>query len=527
MPSSPLLGLPPELRRMIYEYYYTSADGYLLQPISRKLAAANGKPIDLALMYTCRLVAHESRDLPLLYNRITISTVYTPELRPWAGRFDYLLFAQLQQQVNLVLVLGNRFLTEQIWVRIEQSFPLFAPHLRDALGQQTRVLGQFDLIQTEYWPFTNSFTYSVDPFRRRASGISALCEALQFTLRNLAQRATREFHRAIDEALPDWEYSGSDRLLNFLDQCFKPWDVPHADVLTEMGRRFKDDRLWATLQSWAPNERHTHEFRAKFRISAASAAICWLGRLPASKRRQECHAAGLVPFCMENPQLRISHQVSMLNVLFSRSLLRSTRSFEGLELYAGHEIGEAAFDTASSVLFCDIAEWLAEAISLPKAGMPNGSYTFTLDGEPIGYLCSEIFQQVVLRTEAMRVAIEYSLPSLGQSTQLYFGLQLPRGLGNVFAQIIDNSSFIKTNFNPGQLWNSEKMIAEFRRVGVYEFFGNYKDLPMLFDYPRPPSVNVLPRLGALVTENYESRPRPRRQNTQKRTRRHRRDRRQH
>ncbi|ENH72223.1 hypothetical protein FOC1_g10006599 [Fusarium oxysporum f. sp. cubense race 1] len=490
MSTSPFLSLPPELRHMIYKYYYTTPDGYFLQPISRKLAAANGKPLDLALMYTCRFIAHETRDLPLLYNDISISTIYDPELRPWAGRFDYLLYAQLQQQVKLVLLLGN-----------------------------------------------------LDPFRRRASGISALCEALEFTLRNLAQRATRDFYRAVNEALPDWEYSGSDRLLNFLDQCFKPWDVPHADALAEMGRKFKDERLWSTLESWAPNQRQTQEYRAKFRISAASAAIRWLSQLPANKQmcvhnlaiiedrpsvgRQECHAEGLVPFCRANPRLRISHQVSMMNVIFSRAMLSRVGSFEGLEEYAGQEIGEQALDLASGESFSCIAEWLAEIISLSKAGMPDGSYTFTLDGGPDVDLCSEIFQQVVLRKEAMRLTIERSLPLLGEDDRLYFGLELHRGHGNAFAQLIDNSSFIKTNFNPGQLWNADKMLAEFRQIGVLDFFGKYRCVRMLFKFPRPPSTNIVPRLGALVMENYESRPCPRRQNTQKRAQGHRRGRRQH
>ncbi|KAM5520660.1 hypothetical protein FOXYSP1_14551 [Fusarium oxysporum f. sp. phaseoli] len=543
MSTSPFLSLPPELRHMIYKYYYTTPDGYFLQPISRKLAAANGKPLDLALMYTCHFIAHETRDLPLLYNDISISTIYDPELRPWAGRFDYLLYAQLQQQVKLVLLLGNRFLTEQICVRIEQSFPWFTPHLRDALSQHRRGQDQFDMRHIECWPFTNSFTYSVDPFRRRASGISALCEALEFTLRNLAQSATRDFYRAVNEALPDWEYSGSDRLLNFLDQCFKPWDVPHADALAEMGRKFKDERLWSTLESWAPNQRQTQEYRAKFRISAASAAIRWLSQLPANKQmcvhnlaiiedrpsvgRQECHAEGLVPFCRANPRLRISHQVSMMNVIFSRAMLSRVGSFEGLEEYAGQEIGEQALDLASGESFSCIAEWLAEIISLSKAGMPDGSYTFTLDGGPDVDLCSEIFQQVVLRKEAMRLTIERSLPFLGEDDRLYFGLELHRGHGNAFAQLIDNSSFIKTNFNPGQLWNADKMLAEFRQIGVLDFFGKYRCVRMLFKFPRPPSTNIVPRLGALVMENYESRPCPRRQNTQKRAQGHRRGRRQH
>ncbi|KAF5987533.1 hypothetical protein FBULB1_1922 [Fusarium bulbicola] len=522
MSLSPFLGLPPELRRIVYEFYYTTADGYSLQPISRKLAVANGTPIDLSLMYTCRLIAQETRDLPLSFNNITVSTVYDPELRPWAGRFDCLLFAQFRKQISLVLLLGDSFLTEEMWVRIEQAFPWFVPHLRDALHQQPRELHQIDLRDFRCWTFSDSFKYSTEPFRRWSYGMSALCQALEFTLRTLAQTPTEQFDRIVEYELLDWEHSGSDRLLNFLDQCFKPWDLPHADVLAKMGRRFGDDHLWPTLGAWAPNEDETKEYLAKFRISAASAARDWLNKLPANKRmcirrlviiedypsvgRQECHAAGLVPFCKENPQLRVNHQVNMLNVIFSRALLNRSRSFQSLELYAGHEIGADAFDQANRVLFYEIAEWLAEIVSLPEAGMPNESYTFTLDGEPIAFICSRIFQEIVLRKEAMRLTIERSLPSLDPEVRLYMGLELHRGHGNAFAQLIDNSSFIKANFDPGQLWNAEKMLAEFRRIGPWDFFANYETLRMLYELPRPPSVHIVPRLGALVMENYESRP---------------------
>ncbi|KAG4272699.1 hypothetical protein FPRO04_10441 [Fusarium proliferatum] len=457
MPSSPFLSLPPELRHMIYKYYYTTADGYFLQPISRKLATADGKPIDLALMYTCRLIAYESRDMPLSYNKVTVSTVYDPEFRAWAGRFDYLLFAQFRKQfLKFLQLLRTAFLSAVLWIILAQTEP------------------------------------------------------------------TEKFDRIVEYELLDWEHSGSDRLLDFLGQCFKPWDVPHADVLAEMGRRFGDDHLWPNLRAWVPNTYQTKEYHAKFRISAASAAIGWLNKLPDKKRtcirgmaiiedypsvgRQECHAAGLVPFCRENPQLQISHRVSMLNVIFSRALLNRAGSFGGLATYAGHEIGAEAFDQANLISFYEIAEWLAEIVSLPKAGMPNGSYTFTLDGEPMAFICSRIFQQIVLRKEAMRFTIERSLPRLDPEERLYFGLGLHRGHGDAFAQLIDNSSFIKANFDTGQLWNAEKMLAEFRRMGQYEFFGNYRGLRMLYELPRPPSVHIVPRLGALAMENYESRP---------------------
>ncbi|KAF5987204.1 hypothetical protein FCOIX_1058 [Fusarium coicis] len=522
MSSFPFLSLPPELRHIVYEFHFTTADGYFLQPISRKLAAANGLPIDLALMYTCRLIAHETRDLPLSYNKVTVSTIYDPELRPWAGRFDYLLFAQFQKQVSLVLILGNWFLTEEMWVRIEQTFPWFVPQLRNALRLHLHGSHRIDLAQFRHWSFSNSFNYSAAPFLRQSYRFSALCEALEFTLRTLAQRPSEKFDRIVEYELLDWEHRSSDRLLNFLDQSFKPWDIPHPDVLAEMGRRYGDDHLWPKLEAWGPNERQTEEYHAKFRISAASAAIDWLKKVPAKKRvcirglgiiedypsvgRQECHAAGLVPFCKENPQLRINHRVSMLNVILSRALLRRATSFASLKAYARHEIGEMAFKEASSASFSEIANWLAETVPLPKAGMPNGAYTFTLNGEPIPAICSRIFQHIVLRKEAMRITMEQSLPSLDEGTRLDIAPRLHQGHGNAFAQLIDNTSFIKANFDPGQLEDPEKMLAEFQRIGAWRFLENYRRFQFDFELLRPPSVYNLPRLGALVIENYEIRP---------------------
>lgn len=522
MSSSPFLSLPPELRHIIYEYYYTADDGYFLQPTTQKLAAANSEPIDLALMYTCRLIAYETRDLPLLYNKVTVSTVYNPELRPWAGRFDYLLLSQLQKQVRLVLVLGGWFLTDEMWVCIEQTFPWFVPQLRNALFQRQRGAYSLATLSTlRRWTFSDSFTYPAEAFRLRSYGLSALCEALDFTLRTIAHGAIGDFDRFVNAELEFWEYSGKDRLLNFLDKFFKPWDLPDVDVLAEIGSRFGDDHLWRTLQTWMPTERQIEDYYAKFRISAASAAIGWLNKLPVRKRicirglviiedypsvgRQECHATGLVPFCKENPHLRISHQVSMLNVIFARALLRHATTFERLQTYARHEIGEVAFEQAISVSFSEIGNWLAEILSLPKAGMPDGSYTFTLDGEPIAPICSRIFQHIVLHKESLRITTDHSLLSLDEGTRLVIGPELHCGHDNASTQLVDNSSSVEANSDPGQLWNAEEMLAQFELAGVRVLFKNHSG-EFDFELLRPPVVHNLPRLGALVMENYESRP---------------------
>ncbi|KAF4341187.1 hypothetical protein FBEOM_4905 [Fusarium beomiforme] len=443
--------------------------------------------------------------MPLLYNKISFATVYDPQWRSRVARFDYLLYAQLQQQIKLIVLLGSRFLTAEMLVRIEQAFPWFMPHLREVMNRYPPELYrpgrsrsgrhrperhrpeyyQFDMRHIQFWSFTKSFTYSISDFgffNTKSCTLSAFRQAVEFTLRILSQRETREFQRAVNEALPDWEYSGSSRLSNFPCQFYKPWDISYSDDLTAMGRKFKDDHIWSALVYWTYNRNKKKEYRAKFRTSAASAAIRFLHRLPANKRmcirrlsinedhisvgRQECHAVGLIPFCQENPRLRISHQVS-----------------------------EDAFGDASRRVDVRIADWLAEVASLPKAGMPEGSYTFVLDGEPAIQLCSEVFQQVVLQREAMRLAMEQS--------ERFLGFTLRRGLGDAFAQLVSNSSFITSNFNTGQLWDADRMITKLQGSQDMEFYNEYTAVPVSLDFS---SMDHVPKLGKLLMENYATRP---------------------
>jgi hypothetical protein len=100
-PGSRFLQLPRELRDEIYAHYLWEETGYVHVAKTNKLQRADGRPIDLALIRTCRLVAEEMRGLPLKVNSITFKS-YCPEVvasekedvwSAWsiAGRYDYLL----------------------------------------------------------------------------------------------------------------------------------------------------------------------------------------------------------------------------------------------------------------------------------------------------------------------------------------------------------------------------------------------------------------------------------------------------
>jgi hypothetical protein len=72
--QSRLFLLPRELRDDIYKHNVAQEDGYLYNPSTQKLLN-----VDLALSYTCHLLAREMRGLSLLMNPITFTTIHTPE----------------------------------------------------------------------------------------------------------------------------------------------------------------------------------------------------------------------------------------------------------------------------------------------------------------------------------------------------------------------------------------------------------------------------------------------------------------
>ncbi|KAF4333597.1 hypothetical protein FBEOM_12584 [Fusarium beomiforme] len=65
------LRLPHEIWHYIYQEYFILENGYAFQPGSGKLAAADGQPLDLALMSTCWFIASETKKLPLKHNVVS------------------------------------------------------------------------------------------------------------------------------------------------------------------------------------------------------------------------------------------------------------------------------------------------------------------------------------------------------------------------------------------------------------------------------------------------------------------------
>ncbi|KAM0544864.1 hypothetical protein ACHAPJ_011609 [Fusarium lateritium] len=514
------LTLPYELRHKIHRAYFALDDGYMFQPGSGKLAAADG-PLDLSLMYTCRFIASETKDLPLKCNTISFSTVYHPEWRKWAGRFDYLLRAQLRMQINVLISLG-RFITPNMYSQIRAKFPWFVSEL-EHLVQSQRVdefedddypESYLDCVALGKWGHFDTIVHREDRFQGLEGTGYEVSRAVNFALRLVAHTPEIDSTDSLAESLEGW--TGRHGLVDFLDQCYEPWDIPTWSELESMGERFRDRRLWSEVQGWetARSARRPFDgYRPKFRFSAAAVAIRFLKHFPINKRmcirkvviredriavgHQECHAQGLIPFSRENPRLRIEVRASMLtNILPAASIPHNIHQFQ--RHVANNEIDGPHINTYD--IHGRLMEWLTEALAVVGAGMPASSYTFLLDGESAFELCSDIFQRTVQRDAAFIKAAEICFPSLFDSrTQALFSHR-PKRSSEAMMHLVNQTSVLRCNFHPGQPWDVNKFVQgllERHPEEMYEEFVHKRD-PTYF-IPLSP----LPSWQSIIMENYE------------------------
>ncbi|RGP75364.1 hypothetical protein FLONG3_5754 [Fusarium longipes] len=127
-----LVSLPAEVREQILFYYFRVDGGYAYDADSDKLKTADNRPIDLSLLYTCRLIAAEARHLPLSLNAIKFTTLYRRDLSSLAGCFNLVSGTYHSLESDLTLRLANS-MTPEIHAQIASKFPDFGPRHAHAM----------------------------------------------------------------------------------------------------------------------------------------------------------------------------------------------------------------------------------------------------------------------------------------------------------------------------------------------------------------------------------------------------------
>ncbi|KAI0836694.1 hypothetical protein F5Y06DRAFT_101005 [Hypoxylon sp. FL0890] len=356
--DSRFLELPRELRNIIY-VYYVLGDGYIYDSQTRTLKTAKGSPIDLALMFTCRQVACEMKGVALRNNTITFRTVPTEE--PLRSPFGYTDLLQFVYKLKRSLFRYARpCFTEDLRSKVAQVHPEFMP--------------AFDLTDLEY-------NWGAD-----GAGFlpSVIHSAMDYTLELASSHS--QFSRAM--ARFDHNYGmywqgmkpDHEALRNLR---YEPWKIPTEDEIRWMAKAcgFRHD---ASQRRMLTRPRRP----VKCYFSAAAACIQFLGSVPASTRseirhivldedhpaiaKQAGHARGLIPFCKENPRLRVERRANLWRSIFMYDLYDSSKevSFADVDYLDTFDV----LEHISATMTGSVSKWTMEALALIPAGMPPNSF---------------------------------------------------------------------------------------------------------------------------------------------------------
>ncbi|KAF0317435.1 hypothetical protein GQ607_015387 [Colletotrichum asianum] len=409
--------LPREVRDLIYAQCVYSDGGYISDFDSNRLKCANGDSIDLTFMLTCKRVTREARGIALSSNILNFSSVCSEEHRITAGRFDTflnLLHRRRDNKVNEIFpdVLS---ITEDIWKELSGINPKFAPYM--------------DLLRHR----PNAWQIMEDGHRERAPktmptlGPPGSCGETPSTsrewVRSVLQTLLKHRHRFGEEQFTLFETGWSKyrfmetQIASLVNVNPDPWMIPSSpqvvsNLIQSLGNPFEEyfSEEWDSSLNDDPYDKS----QIKHHYPATAVAIRFLASLPLACRlsirnivldenryavgRAESHGLGLIPYCQENPRLRVERRVNMWRTVF--------QSMTG-NRQPGHTVPTKRGDylPARSISDC-VAVWVLEALELERAGMPAGSFSLVLEGDSV---CPRIFQSVVQRDAAWQAAVDLCL----------------------------------------------------------------------------------------------------------------------
>ena len=482
--SSPsnFLRLPRELRDLIYQYYVLEYDGYHYEYESGKFRTSNHRPINLALMYTCKAIAAEMYGVALGSNIITFSTACTKSLSKRADFLNTQHPLLSRKRRWYVATIARACVTPEIKAKVAREYPQMLPLLEVYIEMGN------DVCETEIsWGESGSLN------RRFVNYLAQLF---------LESPRYKEARTVIPEVWGDEFDWTDDDFITGAD--LPPWAFPTNYECQQLKHMI---RFYLRSPSFFKNLR--------WHVSAASIATDFLKRTAQSTCRQirnillnednisvahpECHALGLIKFCLENQRLHIERRVNLWRSVFLGGSMFPSRRFSEPAYENIHYHGESL---RSDNISSSLNTWIMEALFLVRAGMPTASFSLVFDGSSTSDQSSEALE-VAKEDAAWQVALDQWYAEKSEPPSYYERRHNVCYQSDAFPQVIQDmvagTSFIRCNFPIGGSWDPQYIYKRNRDCTLEDWQENWKKERETQRFstvaPLPPWTTLLKEVG--------------------------------
>ncbi|KAF2438899.1 hypothetical protein P171DRAFT_504383 [Karstenula rhodostoma CBS 690.94] len=460
--SSPFFRLPRELRDEIYRYALLEPGGYHYDPISGKLRTEQGSAINLSLCYMCRQVATETFSMPL--QEITLRFSSYPDASATAKKFKDLRKRSVFAVKRMLAWAADCVTAEHLDI-LQSAFPhhegiRFLRSKNAAYRKcelETRgITGCYNAPEHVTVQAIHDLlaVIGTDP---RFHSLSA--KEYDPKLRNGQPPPNRNDYRIRDDEedhIPRYAPHSQRRVIEWNPQ---PWDISDPADLDEMDKlMYQPEWNIDITQRVCPKTQYYYSgtasairflkgIRPETRLSIRKIEI---DERHLSVGKMDSHAHGLIPYCRENPKLKVEIRIDIWRVVMLKGLSPGRWTL-----------------SVSSVL-SRVARWLRESSLLSQQGMPRGQCTLFFHGGESG-LTQQLWD-VIKRAAALDDAIIHlpnSLPLEAQHNRLL--ATVPPDLGDLVKQVVEGSLPIRFDAMVGGLWDLEQAASELKYSGAWHY----------------------------------------------------------
>jgi hypothetical protein len=191
--------------------------------------------------------------------------------------------------------------------------------------------------------------------------------------------------------------------------------------------------------------------------------------------RPELHARGLIPFCLENPNLHIERRIDLFTNLLPEGFIwfdTSNREFDWL---------------MPTECFWVLIPWIEEAYDLSSCGMPSHSFTLVIDGSTKE--TSEIWKllKFAAATQEARLRqcrlLGIEPPPRPLQIEYYTSSALPANFAKMIRDIVEGTSVVKFEGDVGELWDQDVFFFERRDWTDEQWDKDWMDNIVLYEIP--------------------------------------------
>ncbi|KAF2825735.1 hypothetical protein CC86DRAFT_34374 [Ophiobolus disseminans] len=435
-----LLKLPLELRLKIWDHCVVRDGGYIYDSSTRKLQSIDGGSMDFTLARVCRQTAFEIGRYFLQCNAISFTTSLSSRKSSLEASESDTILEQLNRKRSLLLYHLRQYITPDMAQNATDKYPrasAFVDDLTHGTGERIEV----ELTNKSVWGHSPSTQRGVTNFLLQQ--LSSSPEFLDIASACLSGCAGSNPLSLLKLDPDPWAMS-TQRQLRLMRRLARPYiRVAGLDFKSEFVKYYYSAAaLASTFLSWLPLD---------LRMNVRTIILY---EAHASVAHPESHALSFIPFCRENPDLRIIRRVDIWNTILPRVHQRTLERF--MQVPPPTIFGPMDRNRVTA----SIVPWVEEAHLLHHAGMPPGAFRLVFHTAAASV---QDILDIMLEDAAWQVALEYHHPEVAvgwhrEEMHSTFGCYFAPSFPHFMEQIVSGQSVVSFEGCNGNMSDAQPLM---------------------------------------------------------------------